>query len=49
MYHFMAKYLKLDESKVFDKNGNLDESAITVEKENDLKAFGDNGERNNFV
>ncbi len=44
MYHFMAKYLKLDESKVFDKNGNLDESAITVEKENDLKAFGDNGE-----
>ena len=45
MYHFMAKYLKLDESKVFDKAGNLDESAITVEKDNDLKVFGDNGEK----
>ena len=45
MYHFMAKYLKLDESKVFDKDGKLDESAITVEKPNDMKVFGDNGEK----
>ena len=45
MYHFMAKYLKLDESKVFDKNGQLDESAITVETVDDLKVFGTNGEK----
>ena len=45
MYHFMAKELKLDESKVFDKEGHLDESAIRVEKANDLKVFGDNGEK----
>lgn len=45
MYHFMAKYLKLDESKVFDKEGNLNESALSVEEPNELKMFGDNGER----
>ncbi len=44
MYHFMAKELGLDESQVFDKNGELDESAITVEKDSDMKVFGDNGE-----
>ncbi|MCW3785967.1 hypothetical protein [Plebeiibacterium sediminum] len=45
MYHFMAKHLKLDESKVFNKEGELDESAITVEDENAMKVFGDNGEK----
>lgn len=45
MYRFMAKYLKLDESKVFGSDGSLDESAIRVEAPNDLKVFGDNGEK----
>ena len=44
MYQFMAKHLNLDKSKVFDKNGKLDESAISIEGENALKAFGENGE-----
>ncbi|WP_372772573.1 alpha/beta hydrolase family protein [Mangrovibacterium sp.] len=44
MYHFMAKELKLDKAKVFGKDGQLNESAITIEKPNDLKIFGDNGE-----
>ena len=43
MYHFMAKELKLNESKVFDKKGNLDESSIAFEDENALKAFGTDG------
>lgn len=45
MYRFMAKYLRLDESKVFDKNGELNERAITHEPINDLKVFGENGEK----
>lgn len=40
MYKFMAKHLNLNVSKVFDKKGKLDESAITIEGENALKAFG---------
>ncbi len=44
MYHFMAKELGLDESKVFDKNGELDESEISVEKDTDMKVFGEQGE-----
>ncbi|WP_206081909.1 sugar phosphate isomerase/epimerase family protein [Maribellus sediminis] len=45
MYHFMAKQLELDESKVFDKKGNLDESAITVESADDMKIFGKEGDK----
>lgn len=45
MYHFMVKHLSLDGSKVFSRDGRLDESAITVEPENDLKVFGENGEK----
>ncbi len=44
MYRFMARHLKLDEMKVFDKNGNLDESAIAVENESALKVFGEDGQ-----
>ncbi len=44
MYHFMGEHLKLDETKVFDKNGNIDESAITVEDESALKVFGEEGQ-----
>lgn len=44
MYRFMSEHLDLDASKVFDRKGNMDESAITIESENDLKAFGTEGE-----
>lgn len=44
MYKFMARYLKLDDSKMFNDKGELDESSITVESQNALKVFGDNGE-----
>jgi len=45
MYRFMAKHLKLDSTKVFNTNGEIDESAITIEPMNALKVFGDNGEK----
>jgi sugar phosphate isomerase/epimerase len=45
MYRFMAKHLGLDASKVFNTNGEIDESAITIEPMNALKVFGDNGEK----
>lgn len=45
MYRFMAKQLGLNESKVFDKSGALDETAITVEEIDDMKVFGKNGEK----
>jgi sugar phosphate isomerase/epimerase len=44
MYHFMAQRLGLDESVIFGKNGDLDESAITVETQDAMKVFGKNGE-----
>ncbi len=45
MYRFMAKHLGLDESKVFNDKGELDEAAINIEPMNALKVFGDNGEK----
>jgi len=45
MYHFMAKQLKLNESKIFDNKNNLDESAITIEKIDAMKVFGKEGEK----
>ncbi len=45
MYRFMAKHLKLDESKVFDKGGELNESFFEQQSEDDLKALGKNGEK----
>ncbi len=45
MYKFMAKHLKLDISKVFDSNGNLDESFFVKQDENELKVFGASGEK----
>ncbi|MFA9390222.1 MAG: TIM barrel protein [Prolixibacteraceae bacterium] len=44
MYRFMAKELKLDLSKVIDKNNRLDESQVTIEQEDELKVLGRNGE-----
>lgn len=45
MYHFMARHLDLDESKVFDKDGNLDESFFTHQDEDEIKALGKDGEK----
>ncbi len=44
MYHFMAKQLQLNESKLFDKEGKMDESPLTVEEIDAMKVFGTNGE-----
>lgn len=44
MYPFMAKYLQLDITKIHDKHGNVDESFCEIEPEEDLRAFGKNGE-----
>lgn len=43
MYAFMAKHLGLDISKARDKNGNIDESKVTIEKYDKMLAFGRNG------
>lgn len=45
MYHFMARQFKLYESAVFDKEGKLDESGITIESTDQLKVFGTMGEK----
>lgn len=45
MYRFVEKYLELDSPKVFTKEGQLDESAITIESLEQLKVFGTNGEK----
>ncbi|MFV0291507.1 MAG: alpha/beta hydrolase family protein [Mangrovibacterium sp.] len=41
MYKFMAKYLMLDDSKVFNKHGELDESFFTPQNAEQLKVFTD--------
>ncbi|MCW0481827.1 alpha/beta hydrolase family protein [Gaoshiqia sediminis] len=45
MYCFMAKHLRLDQSKVFSGDGQLDESTIIIESADQLKTFGANGEK----
>lgn len=44
LYHFMAKYLKLNISAITDEKGNIDESGITIEPENKMYVFGEHGE-----
>jgi hypothetical protein len=44
VYQFMAERLNLNAAAGQNKAGNWDESTITIEKENDMKAFGPNGE-----
>lgn len=44
VYNFMAKYLGLNLKAVQDDAGNIDESKITIEKEQDLYVFGEHGE-----
>lgn len=45
MYSFMAQHLNLDLNAIQDKSGKVDESAITIEDEPDLYAFGKSGEQ----
>ncbi len=44
MYEFVAKHFQLDINKIKDKDGNIDESIITVEEEKQMYAFGPDGE-----
>lgn len=44
LYKFVAKNFKLDISKIEDKNGNIDESEVTIEKEPLMYVFGDHGQ-----
>jgi len=45
MYRFTAKHFNLDINKILDKNGEFDEGKITIEKEAQMYAFGENGEK----
>ena len=44
VYEFMAKELNLNLDAVKDKKGNIDESTVSVEKENAMYVFGKKGE-----
>jgi hypothetical protein len=44
VYNFMAKYLGLNLKAIQDAKGNIDESKITIEKEEAMYVFGDKGE-----
>lgn len=44
MYSFMAEHLGLNIKAIQNKDGEIDESTCTVEDENDMKAFGKEGE-----
>lgn len=45
LYAFMARYLNLNIKAVQDDKGNIDESHITIEKEEAMYVFGDKGEK----
>jgi sugar phosphate isomerase/epimerase len=45
MYEFVAQQFGLNLDAVKDKNGNIDESKITIEPEKAMYVFGHNGER----
>lgn len=44
VYNFMAKYLGLNLKAILDATGKIDESKITIEKEQALYVFGEKGE-----
>lgn len=44
MYAFVAKHFNLDIAKIQNKNGEFDESKVTVEEESLMYVFGKNGE-----
>jgi hypothetical protein len=43
VYKFMAKYLGLNLAAIQDKKDGIDESSITIEKEQAMYVFGDKG------
>jgi len=45
MYRFVAKHFNLDINNLLDKNGEFDESLVTIEKESQMYVFGEKGER----
>ena len=45
MYAFVAKHFNLDITRITDKSGIIDESKVTIEKEEQLFVFGKNGEK----
>jgi sugar phosphate isomerase/epimerase/dienelactone hydrolase len=45
VYEFMAKHLALNLKAIQDATGKIDESGITIEKEQAMYVFGDNGEK----
>ena len=45
VYEFMAKQLGLNIKAIRDKEGKIDESGITIEKEEQMHVFGDHGEQ----
>ena len=45
LYAFVAKNFHLNINTIKDKNGNIDESKVTIEKEPAMYVFGDKGEK----
>jgi dienelactone hydrolase len=44
LYRFIAKHFNLDIKKIEDKDGKIDESKVTIEKEPQMYVFGEHGE-----
>lgn len=44
LYRFVAKHFNLDIKKIEDKDGKIDESKVTIEKEPQMYVFGEHGE-----
>ncbi len=44
-YRFLAQHLGLNLAAAMDKNGKIDESKVTIEKQPDMLVFGSKGER----
>jgi len=44
LYRFIAKKFSLDIKRIEDKEGKIDESKVTVEKEPMMYVFGDHGQ-----
>lgn len=44
LYKFVAKHFKLNLKNIEDKNGRIDESKVTIEKEPQMYVFGDHGQ-----
>lgn len=45
MYPFMARHLELNLENVQNASGEIDESFVEIEDENQMKVFGENGEK----